>query len=446
MVMPVSEAGAKIPDAESQRSSKGGQMVAIAALLLLYPVLGSLLPATLNAATFILGTVAVAANVLLVRSSLRTYIHPIWIGWSFLGLLTVTSYLVALVPPTVPLNQAVIFALSILVAMLLSSFDGWQAPLLKVLVAFLAVHALATIVFAIFPDLYLEVVRPRLFPTPRTLMDYRDALTPNRTQNAVFVGLGLTTSATAMFATLPLRKVGVIRWVWPMIFLLALLLTTVRGPLVYAVLASVLVFVMLQERNGVARAVPVVLVTSVVLFVLSRAFPEIGDSLGRLLSTFEEDDLAVATSGRTELWEHALAGWRDHPWFGSGWRTFEHTYAGSGTTRELAHNQILNSLFETGLLGTGLYVIGAGGSLIIVGRSLRRIVGDSNSGSDRLFLSVSLAVQIFYLLYANTTGQLLSKPYTFIPYFVAIAIGFATSHKSEFRIASQSGGGAAMYK
>ncbi len=402
----------------------------IPALLLVYPILGTALPVSGVALSFFLAVALIFVWAAVAPASDKGPLSWVWLVWLLLALVTALTMLFPSLPVTQGLGLMLVYVAAIVGAALLSVLPGWHRSMILTLLLFLSVHAVATIFFYLFPEVYSGVVRPALFPNALAQMDYRDALTPQYNQNAVFNGVGLVLSAGMLFTGRQSRSdvenKRARHVLLVALFLVALLLTTGRGALLYAIATVLLVYSLLQKEGAVRRTLLVTFFGAVALFVAAQAFSGVSDSFDRLFGTFEGDDLGSATSGRVVLWEQALAGWREHPWIGNGWRTFQYTFP-SGLTRYLAHNQVLGSLYETGIVGTALYVVAAIAALAIAVRRLRRLVVAEEFFGAQHLLAVAIGLQVFYLLYGNTTGQLLSKEYTFVPYFVAIAIGLGVA-------------------
>ena len=90
--------------------------------------------------------------------------------------------------------------------------------------------------------------------------------------------------------------------------------------------------------------------------------------------------LDPTSSSKTErilIWRASLAMWRDHPWFGVGLGTFSAVYPGyrlpeaSEPVVSFAHNLILNTMAETGILGLGTLAFMLGAWLLRAARAVR---------------------------------------------------------------------------
>ncbi len=415
---------AKSSDTEDLPNRHSGLLTFFFALIFVYPVMGTVLPGTINSVTFILGSGLTVLYLLNGGGGKKSHLQGVWLLWLGLALVTLTGYFTAVLPPTLSVLQMLLYVGTIALAAFLSTTSGWSENALRALLLLLSVHLAATFLFFLLPDLYTSSVAPRFFPESTVTLDYRDALTPNRSQNAVLLALGFLISLTETLVRNGANKSSTMLRVLTGSFYLGVVLAGVRGPLIYATLTAVVLLVIFRGKSSVKMVFPALAVLGALVAFSFREASDGKGAISRLLNTFKQTDLDDAASGRLQLWEKAFHGWQENPWFGKGWRTFEYTYA-SGTTREIAHNQILGSLYETGVVGTFLYLSAALISLAITLKALRTGLRIGAPPSVLTAVGASLALQGFYLLYANTTGQLFSKPYTYTLYFIAIAMGLS---------------------
>ena len=315
---------------------------------------------------------------------------------------------------------AALFISTILVVVA-SQSASWCAGMLVALVTYGLVHALATLLLYVAPATEAFLVWNPGEARLTSEQPYRFGITMNPGVNAVYIAVGLIVLGVVFMFARHVRRSWV-QWLFLGMLFLSLLLTAKRAHLVFALLAVFVTFTLVQRRGRWTRAALLVLGGWALLSVLSTVSEGVAVSLSRLTGTFEADSLEDATNGRIALWNHALAGWRDAPFFGHGWGSYAYT-SPSGTTFVIAHNQLLNLLYEGGIAGVVLFVVAAVASLAAALKGLR------SRGSARVFASVSVALQVFFLAYSMTTGELLSKSYTFVPYLVAVAMGIAADRQ-----------------
>ena len=160
--------------------------------------------------------------------------------------------------------------------------------------------------------------------------------------------------------------------------------------------------------------------------VAIRMIPGVALSFERLTSTLESGDIAEITTGRTFLWEEAIRGWREHPMFGNGWGSYVYVWPG-GNTSIYAHNEILQMLHDTGVVGTGLFLCLAIGSFALAVRNLKDMKRSAGTGHtyEMCAACFALSFEFFCLIYSCTTGTLLQQPLVFIPYLMSVGMSTA---------------------
>jgi putative inorganic carbon (hco3(-)) transporter len=103
-------------------------------------------------------------------------------------------------------------------------------------------------------------------------------------------------------------------------------------------------------------------------------------------------DITITDSGdiRLYVWQGAIAAWKAHPLFGTGVETFAYAYyqfkpQGHNLTSEWdylynkAHNEYLNYLATTGIVGLGSYLLIIGTFFVLVGKKLFQFKTDTES-------------------------------------------------------------------
>ena len=392
-------------------------------LVLFFPFFGTLLPNVFGIASFLVGVALFAGWSAKTRPRASFLVRSTWAWWAVYGLVALVGALVSAMPHSrTPLYTVAILG-AVVLGLVLSNTGGWQKPALVVFVLFSAVLAAATVLFYFFPALYADVVRPALYPNLGLGTDYREGLRPNRTQNAVLIAAGLIVCVSGLLvrgARAPWRRYAL----GAAVFLaFALMLTSVRGPLLSAFVGVAVVGLATSPGKRALRVAAGLAGAIAGVFALSLVSVGVRSSLERLLGTLDATNLDTATTGRAKLWDAALEGWQGAPLFGRGWGTFQYWYNGSAS-QHLAHNEVLNSLYETGIFGTAVYVVAAISGLVTTLRACRRHVrlGTFNA-SAYVPLAASATLQVFLLFYGNTTGQLLGLPYTFVIYFFVLALG-----------------------
>ena len=118
------------------------------------------------------------------------------------------------------------------------------------------------------------------------------------------------------------------------------------------------------------------------------------------------------------MWDYALKGLAQSPVFGHGWTSYCYRWPDGVTITYMAHNELLNLLYETGYVGTAIVLLGCAVSLMLT----LRTIALTDDGHFKAYLRLSLCIQIFFLTYAFTSGALFTTIPNLITYFLAVAI------------------------
>lgn len=307
---------------------------------------------------------------------------------------------------------------------LLTAFPSWPAAALRVVLSYSLVHVCATLFFFMVPSAYDALIAPRFFTQSAGATGYASALTAHYSYNAFFGVLCLLAALSYVFATKNMR----VRWVYILVCVSAfsaVLLTGKRAHLVFGLIAVLSIVAVSNIRGRVAKLTGLLLLAVGGAFVLARFVPAAADSLDRLLGTFESSDVADATSGRTFLWRFAYEGWKEEPLLGHGWGSYLFVWPG-GSVSVHAHNAFMHLLYEVGVIGLVLILAAVISAFWSAAVSVRRARATASYPlSDSLYFA--FAVQVFMIVYAFTSGELVSNIYIAIPYLMCVAIVAARS-------------------
>ena len=201
-----------------------------------------------------------------------------------------------------------------------------------------------------------------------------------------------------------------------------------RQNLVFGALTVLVVYAASGNRG---KSFKIALAFIVILIALELAIsfiPGVEASFDRLFDTFESDDVSESTNGRTFIWEAAIKGWGNSPLFGHGWGVFTYQFSLNNTVHA-AHNELLNLLYEAGIVGAFITTACVLFSLIATWVSFRRVIrSDALAASGlpyRAALGISLLIQTYMVMTGYSIGSLFSSPSSFMPYFLAVAIAIA---------------------
>lgn len=179
------------------------------------------------------------------------------------------------------------------------------------------------------------------------------------------------------------------------------LLVAKRGPLMFMIL-SILIIVFLKELDiikGIGKFSKCIIgiVAFVVLAILF--IPGANNIVLRVVNGFQSDNI---TSGRSYLYPIAWDMFKDHPLFGAGWNSF-YLKMSTYSTFQGVHNDYLQYLAETGIIGFIVVIISNIGCLVYTLKGFVKVRTQEYSGTKLQIWSVfSLLFQIFFLLYSFT--------------------------------------------
>ncbi len=328
-------------------------------------------------------------------------------------------------------SNAYVFAMYALLFVYMYATSGerrWVASCVKVLVAFSVFHAVCTIVFWLMPSLY-SPVKSAFFSSSYMARDYRSGFTAHYSTNSIYLSLGLTCWICGLVGCR--RRLRGEDILIGSLLMLALLLTTKRGPLIATVVAISLCYLCANREKitGTAlKATVVVLVAAVSVSILAALVPSVQATLERFAELFVDE----TGNGRSELYDCAWDMYHASPLLGNGWGSYGKyvsttslgaMYEEIGFTSMSAHNVYLQLLAETGILGLVLFAAPAFATLLFAIRR-SRAHDDPMPYGDSFCLWACLGIQIFFLVYC-LSGNPLYDPQCYVPYFISITVVLA---------------------
>ncbi len=305
----------------------------------------------------------------------------------------------------------------------------WVKPVIYCVLAMLCLHLAATFVFLVEPSLYASTVKRWFFADVAHATGYQCGLSSHYSDNAFLMALGTILSASLAFGAGKDRR----RWfvVLAILFAVGLVLTQKRAHLLFVAFAIVCLFTKTAVRGKTLKFLMALIVVFAAACVAATFIPGAAESFERLLGTFttlESGDLEETTTGRTYLWGAAISGWLQSPLLGNGWGTFLYTWPG-GNQSIYAHNELLQILHDTGVVGLALFLALTLSSLVLARRCVKAVRAE---GTDGILLSASyfaFAFEVFVLTYSFTTGGLLQQPLIYMAWFFAVAISLAVRYE-----------------
>ena len=322
----------------------------------------------------------------------------------------------------------------ILALFVVSAETDWIDDCLKAIVAFSLFHAICTIAFWAFPGLY-PPVKHLLFAQNYMAYGYKSGLTNHYSTNAMYLSIGFVCSVCRRFVKSSRR--GSFMWAILLVIGFALLLTTKRGPLIASVVGIVLGYILAGNRhvtNSLIKLVGLAIVASLGFYVLSSCVPSISMTFTRLVAMFSDETVG----GRQGLYEHALYLFGQSPILGSGWGSYQVSfastalgamYASLGFTSMSAHNVYLQLLAETGVVGLVMFIVPAIATLRCGCRNAVELLTHGQCGAASAQISAA-GIQVFFLVYCMS-GNPLYDLQCYVPYFLACSVTFALATRSQ---------------
>lgn len=412
-----------------QRSGRSPLLYALIALCIFsYPFYASsLLPMRLSLVMSILGFCAVAY--LFFAHGMIDFTHNGWFAsWLVVGLIAAASAAVSGYSyDSTHMWYPLMFTLSVVLMLMSARSADWILPTLQTVTVMLLPFAIGTIVLYFVPDLFAPV-KSALFPDSYFATGYQSGLTTHYSYNGTYNIVGFLISFGSFLFLDKTNKRNRIWIIAVLIFVFALMLIGKRQNLVFGALTVLVVYAASGNRG---KSFKIALAFIVILIALELAIsfiPGVEASFDRLFDTFESDDVSESTNGRTFIWEAAIKGWGNSPLFGHGWGVFTYQFSLNNTVHA-AHNELLNLLYEAGIVGAFITTACVLFSLIATWVAFRRVIrSDALAASGlpyRAALGISLLIQTYMVMTGYSIGSLFSSPSSFMPYFLAVTIAIA---------------------
>lgn len=319
---------------------------------------------------------------------------------------------------------------------LLAEKYGWEQQAWIVIRAFCTMHFVMGLFLLANRNILLNNIVPLFQIDGGTYMNlmnaisngYMTGLCYHYSTMGMYMSIGAIFFSGVLFQTkrVKLRDILIL-----IAFLVGLVMTGKRGPLIFTILAlGITILVTTRQRITRKQMQSGVIIGVILIIAFIIAYinvPQLKQVIGRF--TMDSGDLNDFSSGRIDyFWISAIGMFLDNPIFGHGWRSFK--YYGVGTlSANDAHNIYLQLLAEVGIIGFALVMFFMIRALVTTYKAIRKNeVERCLSNENACILKMSFAYQIFFLLY-GLTGNPLYDPQCYFPYIICCAIGYSTMNR-----------------
>ena len=286
--------------------------------------------------------------------------------------------------------------------------------LLKILLFFSLVTSVVSWISLLLPSLYTGMIVPFINPSGQAEVLHElsignlAGLTDHYSRNAYYVVCGILVLISKIWTKTGLKfsfRKNIKVWILVLFELITLLAIGKRGHLIFLLLTAYVTFLIFQKTYSakVINSLKAVVIVVIAVIIIFGFIPQAQHTLERLILMSESDDIST---GRVSNYIIAFSLFKQNPIFGIGYGGFNQLTA-SGLTKYTyagVHNDYIQFLCETGIVGFMLF-IGLGiFSLIMSGLTLKRIVrNDEYIGSKIKCLAIwSFMFQFFVLAYSMT--------------------------------------------
>lgn len=411
----------------AEAKGPGTPLTVVTAICLLAPALfSSILPNNARNLMLFAGCILAAAFMLVYHRDFDLTALGVGFGWLLFAIAAMVSRYLS--DGTYSFAQ-IALPLSAFAVCAVTCGTRWIKPVMYCVLAMLCLHLAATFAFLVEPSLYTSTVKRWFFADVAHATGYQCGLSSHYSDNGFLMALGTVLSTALAFGA---EKDGRRRFVvLAILFAIGLVLTQKRAHLLFVVFAIVCLFANTGVRGKTLKFLTALIAVFAAACVAATFIPGVSDSFERLLGTFTtlgSGDLEETTTGRTYLWGTAINGWLQSPLFGNGWGTFLYTWPG-GNQSIYAHNELLQILHDTGVVGLVLFLALTLSSLVLACRCVNAVKAEGAYGALLSASYFAFAFEVFALTYSFTTGSLLQQPLIYMAWFFAVAISLAVRYE-----------------
>ena len=311
---------------------------------------------------------------------------------------------------------------------LANSKREWQKFFVKNIKRCVNVHIVATIFFAIFPNIYRRTMLQFYSGAIQEVLTVQvkdrcvPGLTSHYSTNGIYLAIALMLYGCEMFNN---DKERTRNKMWFILSLVSLVLTGKRAHLVFSIFAVAMVYILFKKERSQSKIIRLLFLgicASVALVIIVNFVPFLSVTVFRFINMMGEGDL---TNGRYYFYDYAIEWFKESPVFGIGWESFVYRLNKlDGAYVKLfeymnAHNVYLQVLCELGIIGFFFFMSKLIQDFYLtIKRYNWKGMVESNLKSE---LSLAFAMHVFFVLYC-ITGNPLYDIEIFFPYIISMSM------------------------
>lgn len=283
--------------------------------------------------------------------------------------------------------------------------------------------AVCSMLFLLMPSLYRPIYLifdQRIGGTDGGQFGYRAGLTAHSSWQGILCSISMVIVSCSILVRKSCQKrIRKIEYIEFITFFSGLILSAKRGVLIFSIGTILVIYLLINRKKFLRKSIKIVVLTSSIIIVGMPYLSKI-QAVSYLISRFfNQNDIS---SGRFELWKAALKCYRESPILGIGWLGYRDRCSVNLALVVLAkvesmdtHNVYLQVLCESGIIGFSIYLFAIISSLYMAYRVFCDETYNHTADIDKkIWITVVLAIQIFYLTYSMTGNCLYD--YTFALY------------------------------
>lgn len=290
---------------------------------------------------------------------------------------------------------------------------NWIYKCQKFIYLFGFVCAISTIFFALFPNVYLEIILPLTRGTTyySSLVycfnnGYQPGISLHYSTNGIyltlFIGLCFIEFLYANKNNMYLRLLNLF------VAAIALLLTAKRAHIVFSCIAMITLYYVKsvdKRKKSVAKMIIAFFIVLILFIILAQFIPAIYGFVERF---FVDTETGSLFDSRNVLYTYALDLFKENPIFGIGWANFKYMAESNINQYNDVHNVYLQILTETGIFGFIIFVLIFIYFIISSINNLKKSMLNKNQYTinERKIFSYNLFLIVFFVCYCWTGNPL----------------------------------------